>query len=82
MNTVVQSQEPNDVTAQTNLSPLGLWRFLWVNKWMLVLITALAAVASVVFAITRTPVYRADILVQIDEVQGGPSMPSGLSGFG
>ncbi|MEO1574981.1 MAG: Wzz/FepE/Etk N-terminal domain-containing protein, partial [Pseudomonadota bacterium] len=60
----------------------GIVRFLWANKWLLILGTAVSAALSVAYALWQEPVYRAEALVQIDELRASPRPAGGLGGLG
>ena len=42
------------------------------HKWLIAFITALFAIAGIIYALLATPIYRADALVQVED--GAPSM--------
>lgn len=42
------------------------------HKWLIAFVTALFAIAGVIYALLATPIYRADALVQVED--GAPSM--------
>ncbi|PKH03430.1 tyrosine-protein kinase [Psychromonas sp. MB-3u-54] len=49
------------------------------GKWFVVLVTAMFMAVGIVYALSLTPIYQADALVQIEQKGGGPvSMISGM----
>jgi uncharacterized protein involved in exopolysaccharide biosynthesis len=57
---------------------LELWNVLWAEKWLIVAITAAAAVLSVIFALLQTNIYRAEAVLA--PAESGQSAGGGLAG--
>ena len=63
-------QQPN----RNNAEAIDLGRLLGLmldNKWLIIGITSLFALAGVAYALCATPVYQADALVQVEQKTGG-----------
>ena len=63
-------QQPN----RNNAEVIDLGRLLGLmldNKWLIIGITSLFALAGVAYALCATPVYQADALVQVEQKTGG-----------
>jgi tyrosine-protein kinase Etk/Wzc len=43
------------------------------GKWLIILVTALFMAVGIVYALSLTPIYQADALVQIEQKGGGPA---------
>jgi uncharacterized protein involved in exopolysaccharide biosynthesis len=59
---------------------LDLWRILWGSKWLIIGITALFAVAAVIYALTATELYRASVLLAPTEQKSSPAIGGQLGG--
>jgi len=61
---------------------LELFRLFSARKWSIFAITILAAFVGVIVALTTTPIYKADALLQLEEKSsGGMALSADLSGI-
>ena len=57
---------------------LALVAHLWVGKIWIISAMVIALLAGVLFALSRTPVYRADALIQLETRSGALALPEGM----
>ena len=58
-----------------------LWDVVWKGKWLIIVITAVFAVGSIVYAFAATPWYQVEILLAPSENESAPSMAGQLGGL-
>lgn len=68
-----------DATDEIDL--FALWDIVWAGKWLIIATTVLLAVISVVFALSQTNWYRAEVLLAPVEEQTTPSIGGQLGGL-
>ena len=73
MNTLAPTtaNAPLAVRAADEISLLELFDVFLDNRWLIAIVTALGLVAGVAYALLATPIYRASIMVQVEESKGG-----------
>ncbi|ARU59501.1 lipopolysaccharide biosynthesis [Oleiphilus messinensis] len=79
------SVEHSDINTQTQyreLSLIDMWQLLWNAKWLVCAVTTLFAIASIVFALTRSNFYQTEVLLApVSEGPGGLSALGDLGGL-
>jgi uncharacterized protein involved in exopolysaccharide biosynthesis len=78
----VMPQEVIQELTANEMSLLDLWRILWEAKWLLIGITAIFFTISVIYSLTATEWYRAEVLLapaQESSVQGLSGTLGGLA---
>lgn len=63
------------------MSLLELWRVLWQEKWLVVMITAVFVVVSITYSLTATKWYRAEVLMAPSEGRSTQVLPGALAGL-
>ncbi|MCC5873601.1 MAG: hypothetical protein JJU22_14465 [Gammaproteobacteria bacterium] len=63
------------------ISLLDLWNILWDGKWLGIAITALCAMAAVIYALTATEWYRAEVLLVPAEERSSQGLSGQLGGL-
>jgi uncharacterized protein involved in exopolysaccharide biosynthesis len=77
-----ESKMPQEMPyrADNEIDLRELFGIVWAEKWLIVSITALAAVGSVIAALTMTDIYRAEAVLAAADSEQGNSMMSQLGG--
>lgn len=79
--TVSMSQEHNSPQIEDDEIDLAeLWRVIWAGKFIIIAITAVFAVASVFYALSKPDVYKASVLLSPVSSQGGSGGLGALAG--
>jgi uncharacterized protein involved in exopolysaccharide biosynthesis len=63
------------------ISLKDLWNILWRGKWIIIVVTAVFAVASVAYALAATEWYRAEVLLAPAEERSTPPLGGQLGGL-
>jgi uncharacterized protein involved in exopolysaccharide biosynthesis len=67
--------------ADDEISLRELWDILWRGKWIIIAVTAVFAIASVVYALAQTEWYRAEVLLAPADETSGQGLGGQLGGL-
>jgi uncharacterized protein involved in exopolysaccharide biosynthesis len=80
----VISNEGSPTNRDDELDVVALWEIIWDSKYLILFICALCGLAAVLFAITATPKFRADVViaeVHDSGLKGAASLTNQLGGL-
>ena len=75
-------QSHNNNIADDEIDLRELFAVIWQGKWLIIAITALFAVASVVYAISQPNIYKSEALLAPAEQEGGGGLSALAGQFG
>jgi len=66
---------------QDNIDLVRVITSLWERKWLILGVTAVLAIAGIVYALVATPVYRAEVVLASAQEDRGSNLAAGLGGL-